>query len=369
MNPFSIKTYRGAAYFFDRKVEIKKLLDAIESERNLTLFSNRRLGKTMLIQHVFSKLNKTKYQPIYIDLFATRNLAHLTKKLTEEFYSLGILKDNSIFKFLGKLGATLSFDPISGNPEVNLGFIDLDITARGLNELFDLLKGSRKNVVLALDEFQEVSMYEENVAEATLRTIMQENPGITFIYSGSKKSVMKNMFASAQRPFFQSTQMMELHEIEKEIYAKEIFKVLRDHNKEFEKKIIYRVLDETYCHTGFTQLVLSRIFSESESIINEDLYNQVWFDILEENKSLAREQEFLLPALQWKILVAIAKEGFIQKPQSREFIEKYSLSVPSSMARAVKALLDKGLIIESGDKGLRVYNVFILKNLQKLIYP
>lgn len=80
------------------------------------------------------------------------------------------------------------------------------------------------------------------------------------------------------------------------------------------------------------------------------------------------DQEFLLPDLQWRTLTAIAREGYVKAPQSRAFAEKYRLSAPSSMSRANKALLDKGLIIDAADKGLLVYNVFIEKNPRAFPY-
>ena len=369
MNPFSIKSYQGPEYFFDRETETKRLMDALDSERNLTLFSNRRLGKTMLIQHVFHHLDKKQYKAVFIDLFATRNLSHFVRKITEVFHEQGIIRENAFFKLLGSLGASMDFDPVSGAPQLNLRMKNIPETEKSLNQLFNFLKGVKKKVVVAFDEFQEVATYEEEIAEATVRTIMQAFPEVTFIYSGSKKSLMKEMFSSSNRPFFQSTQMFELHEIDKEVYATEVIKILDRHKKKFDKDIIYKILDDTYCHTGFTQLVLSRVYSESEHIIDQASYEIVWNNILEENRSLAREQEFLLPPLQWKTLLAIAKEEFVKEPQSNKFIRKYELSTPSSVARAIKALLNKGLIIESGDMGLRLYNVFILKNLQRIPFP
>jgi hypothetical protein len=175
---------------------------------------------------------------------------------------------------------------------------------------------------------------------------------------------MKEIFTDSSRPFFQSTQMMELREISKDVYESAIYNILINHQKSFDPAVIDQILTETYCHTGFTQMVLSRVFSESDDRIDSELFEQVWSDILENHKSMAREQEFLLPDLQWRTLTAIAREGYVKTPQSRSFAEKYRLSAASSMSRAVKALLDKGLIIDSGEKGLRVYNVFIEKNLK-----
>ncbi len=354
MNPFSVKTYQGPEYFFDREKETGKLLDAIHSERNLTLFSHRRFGKTMLIQHVFRKLDKKTYQPFFIDLFATRSLVQFAQKLSEVLYDKKIMHESRLNKILGSLGASLSFDPISGNPKINFSLVNRENVIRSLPELFRSIRDHSKNAVIAFDEFQEVAGYEEDNAEATIRTIMQSFPEITFLFSGSKKSLMKEIL------------MMELHEIDRESYAREVFSILNKYNKAFDPDVIYRVLDMTYCHTGFTQMVFSRIYSESEETIDHNLFEQVWSDILEDHKSMAREQEFLLPALQWKTLIAIAREEFVKAPQSREFSLKYNLSSPSSVARSVQALLDKGLIIESGEMGLRLYNVLIQKNLQRI---
>ncbi|HER08208.1 MAG TPA: ATP-binding protein [Bacteroides sp.] len=364
MNPFLTKSYIGPEYFIDRIKETDILTEAIENDRNLTLFSHRRLGKTMLLSHVFAKLDKKRYQPLFIDLFATRNITHLIRKTTEVFYDRKALHQGVFNKILGGLGASISFDPITGSPQVNFSMTDRNMVLKSLPELFKQLEKSKKKVVIAFDEFQEVAGYEEEIAEATIRTIMQEFPAITFIFSGSKKSLMNEIFTDANRPFFQSTQMMELHEIDQDLYANEVHSILERHHKNFDPEVIRKILEETYCHTGFTQMVLSRVYSESVNTIDFEVYRQVWSGILEDHKSMAREQEFLLPRLQWQTLVAVAKEEFVSAPQSKEFIHKYHLSTPSSVARAIKALLDKGIIIDCVNRGLRVYNVFIQKNLQ-----
>lgn len=365
MNPFLTKSYIGPEYFIDRIRETAILIEAVENDRNLTLFSHRRLGKTMLLRHVFGKLDKKRYQPIFIDLFATRNMSHLVRRTTEVLYDMKVLQRGILNKVLGGLGASISFDPVTGSPQVNFSITDRNVILKSLPELFRHLEKSKKKIVIAFDEFQEVAGYEEETAEATIRTIMQEFPALTFIFSGSKKSLMKEIFTDANRPFFQSTQMMELHEIDQGLYADEVCSILEKHHRNFDPEVIHKILEETYCHTGFTQMVLSRLFSESENIIDFDLYRQVWTAILEDHKSMAREQEFLLSGLQWQMLVAVAKEEFVSAPQSKEFIHRYHLSTPSSVARAIKALLDKGMIIDCGDRGLRVYNVFIQKNLQE----
>lgn len=368
MNPFQTNAYRGPEYFIDRQRETKALIEAILNERNITLFSHRRLGKTMLLHHVFAQLDQSKYAPVFIDLFASRNLVHFAQKMTEVLYGQKILHQNRLSKILGSLGASLSFDPLTGSPQVNFNVSEPSSVLKSIPQLFKLLSESKKKVVLAFDEFQEVGQYEEDFAEASLRTLMQEFPDIVFLFSGSRKSMMREIFTDSNRPFFQSTQLMELLEINQDIYEKEITQILGKFEKTYDPLLIKQILNDTYCHTGFTQMVLSRVFSESADRIDFPVYEAVWTDILENHKSMAREQEYLLPELQWRLLTAIAREGHVSEPYSNAFISKHKLSAPSSMSRAVKALIDKGLIIDSGEKGLRVYNVFIEKNLKSFPY-
>ena len=60
MNPFTLKDYAGPEYFCNRINETKRLINAVENQRNFTLSSIRKMGKTGLIHHVFNQLDKTK---------------------------------------------------------------------------------------------------------------------------------------------------------------------------------------------------------------------------------------------------------------------------------------------------------------------
>ena len=54
-NPFVTKGYAGPEYFCDRVKETEDLVKLLTNENNMALISPRRLGKTDLINHVFSQ--------------------------------------------------------------------------------------------------------------------------------------------------------------------------------------------------------------------------------------------------------------------------------------------------------------------------
>ena len=77
-----------------------------------------------------------------------------------------------------------------------------------LKEIFDYLGSSEKRCYIAIDEFQQIAEYPEKGVEALLRSFIQFLPNVNFIFAGSKRHVMQEMFASSKRPFYQSTQLL-----------------------------------------------------------------------------------------------------------------------------------------------------------------
>ena len=75
-NPFLVAGSHSPAYFCDREIESAKIMSALSNDRNVSLISPRRMGKTGLIHHVFyqvSKADKT-IRCFYLDVFSTQNL-------------------------------------------------------------------------------------------------------------------------------------------------------------------------------------------------------------------------------------------------------------------------------------------------------
>jgi len=72
-NPFLIAGYSSPEYFCDREKETEKIISALRNDRNISLISPRRFGKTGLIHHVFYNLRDKKngVYCFYFDVFPT----------------------------------------------------------------------------------------------------------------------------------------------------------------------------------------------------------------------------------------------------------------------------------------------------------
>ena len=119
--------------------------------------------------------------------------------------------------FFKSFRPVFSYDSITGIPEISVK-IDRETTESSLQEVFLYLKQVDKRCYIAIDEFQQVAEYPEKGTEALLRSYIQFLPNVKFIFAGSRQHLMSEIFLSAKRPFYQSTQIMLLGNIEKESY-------------------------------------------------------------------------------------------------------------------------------------------------------
>ena len=126
-NPFVFNGYAGAEYFCDREKELAELLRFAENNVNVTLIAQRRMGETGLIFRMMDELARigSEIKPIYVDIFATRNLAELNRTLATAILK-AFPEESSVGKrFLGILkGLRPSFgvDPLSGSPQVQFTY-------------------------------------------------------------------------------------------------------------------------------------------------------------------------------------------------------------------------------------------------------
>lgn len=362
-NPFVTSGYVSAAYFCDRQRESADFVRELTGGNNLALISTRRMGKTGLIQHCFQdKRIKDNYYTFFVDIYATKSLRDfvysLSRAILDGLKPAGRKALETFWNSVKSLQAGISFDP-AGNPSFNLQLGDIHAEETTLDEIFRYLEKTDRRVLVAIDEFQQIASYPEKNVEALLRTHVQHCTNARFVFAGSQRHVMGNMFTSASRPFYQSVSMMYLEPIglsEYEAFAER-------HFRQKGKRIAPGVVSEIYTRfdgiTWYVQKMLNMLFSLTpeggectSGMIREALRN-----ILDSYKYTFQEILFRLPERQKEVLIAINKEGDARAIQSAGFIRKYSLPGSSSVQAAVKGLLEKDFITH--EQGVyRIYDRF-----------
>ncbi len=268
--------------------------------------------------------------------------------------------------FIRSIRPTVTYDSLSGDPSFSFYIENEQMGYNTLTDLFAFLKNrsEEKTIVVAIDEFQQIANYPDTNLEASLRSNVQSLQNVQFIFSGSDKHLLSNMFTNAKRPFYQSTELMHLEEIPAESYGPFISSKFKKENIIFEKEVINLILTWTKRHTYYVQYFCNRIVSSGIMQIDKNVLKQIFYEILLENEPYYFEYKNLVTTQQWKLLIAIAKEDGVKKITSSLFIKKYNLSNASTIRRGIKTLLEKQLIYKKADS-YHIYDVFFLRWLER----
>lgn len=371
-NPFILEPYKKKELFCDREAETEQIINYLNNGRNITLISPRRLGKTGLIYRVFEEIGERQKDTdtFYLDISSTQSLEDFIKLLAESVAR--VLKQqnklSSFFKALGGLRPLISYDALTGAPEVSITYRNDNDKSFTLKGIFQYLEKHSKKVVLAIDEFQQIREYETVNMEALLRTYIQPLHNVRFIFCGSKKHTMTDIFSNAKKPFYESTTFIPLGKLDIPVYENFIANLFRANGKKIDSEIVAHIIDWTRDHTFYTQTLCNEVFFRSSANITITDVLEAERRILDANRDRFLELQRLLTVAQWKLLKAIAKEESIQHPTSSSFIQKYHLGSGAAVSKNVKSLVDKELILVQNDGNKDtycIYNVFLSRYLEK----
>ena len=373
-NPFVTKGYAGPAYFCDREKETKDLLQLLTNENNLALISPRRIGKTDLICHCFSQpAVKGRYYTFIIDIYATNSLADfvdvLGQAIFEELKPLGRKVWERFYSCLHSIQQQISFD-INGNPVWGIGLGAYVNPSTTLDEIFSYLASADKPCLVAIDEFQKITDYPQGQnIEAALRTHIQHCPNATFLFSGSKRHLMSEMFMSPAHPFYQSVITMGLHPIPEEKYTVFAEQMFRQYGKTLDEGVVNKVYSRFDGVTFCLQRVMNVLFlmtGKGEHCTVDMIDGAVNYilDLSSEHYEMLYSQ---MSEKQRGVFLAIASEGRVKGVAGGKFVHKYRLLSVSSVVSAVKGLLEKDFVTKENET-YYIYDHFFLLWLEKRHY-
>lgn len=351
INPFIVSGKIDRAYFCDRQQESAELEKALTNELNVVLTSSRRMGKTSLVDYVFDKQSiKNEYITITVDILHTTtfrefilafgnavfdSVATRSKKLRKQFITL-----------LKSLSASFGYDPLQGVPTFDVKLGDILRPDYTLKEIFEYIEKVDKRCLVIIDEFQQITRYPEKNVEALLRTHIQKLSNANFVFSGSRRRLMEEMFFSSKRPFFQSAKAIRLEPIEKDVYLDFASHHFKEAGKDIDADAFGYVYDTFWGVTFYVQRIMKDAFAETSVGAKCDIMTikNLIDKFINENDSHIREQLSFITEPQKELLYAIHAEGQVQSITSAAFNKKHRLRSPSSTQTASKKLLEYDFI-------------------------
>lgn len=355
-NPFVTTGYVGAEYFCDREKETADIIGLLRNGNNVALVSPRRYGKTDLLRHCFCQPEiANNYYTFIIDIYSTKSVSELVSKLgstiLETLKSKGRKSWERFISTLSSVKQGISFD-MNGMPSWTMSVGDIESPSATLDEIFSYLQNADKPCLVAIDEFQQITKYNDDGIEASLRTYIQYCSNAKFVFSGSRQHLMGTMFTSPARPFYQSVTLYGLKPLPLEKYTDFCISHFSNRGKSIDKNVISTIYDKFDGITYYMQRVMNELFAHAktgDTCTISDIDTAVC-NIIDVSSPIYEDLLYQLPEKQALVLKAIGKEGKATNITSGKFIKKYGLISANSIKSAVPALIDKGLLtLERGE--------------------
>lgn len=335
------------------------------------MIAERRMGKSKLIDYCFSaKEVENGYFTFYIDLLHTTSLQEFVYEFGNEvFKQLQKASDTLLSKFilaLKSLRTNFEYDPISGKPQFSISLGEIEKPEITLSEIFSTLSAAPKRCIVAFDEFQQITSYPEKNIEALLRSYIQRADNANFIFAGSERHIISQMFLSAAHPFYNSTNLINLHAIPLDKYTQFVISCMSMMNKTIDAddiKYVYTLVDgNTYC---MQKIFHEALYATPDAICTHNILCKTITNIIDDFKDIYQRTLSGLTLRQKEVIYAIASDGKATKILSTDFIKKHTLSTASSVQAAVRKLSELNLITTDGESYVVTDQFFRLYLTQK----
>ena len=263
--------------FCDREEVRAKLKKSFINQEHTVIVAPRRYGKTSLIHQV---LLDTKIPGRRVDLLPASNTSFVYKAIKKSvselineitpktkqaqqkaFHFLKLLHPKLTLNFLGQYLEISTPKPSESN------IIEL---LMGLNTIAEQMK---KSVVLCCDEFQQISAFKNHHAlEASIRHAVEASTYVTYIFSGSSRNLLNQMFSSKSRPLYRLCNLLRLEKIPETIYHKILNQRVIDRWGKVNPEIIEEILSLSQCHSYYVNGLCRLLWENKESPDKTDIF-------------------------------------------------------------------------------------------------
>jgi len=346
-NPFSFTTVVDDPAFCNRETEQKELIRLIQASQNVLLYSHRRFGKTSLILKVFNQLKGVT--PIYVDLYGTVSIpdfirAALTGISAAEPKLQRLMK--LVRETITSFTVSFSLDPVTGLPTA-APQMSPDMKAAPLEDVFRLARAvsTKKKMAIALDEFQEVARYGGDSFEKQLRKHIQQHPNIAYIFSGSQKHIIMEMFEDAKRAFYRQAASFPLDKISSEAYAKWIAGLYKMDHRTIAPKLIHNVVQRCDRHPAYIQEFFYRLWPEKT--VSVESIDQIERRIIKMRTAGFAYAWDSLTLNQRRALKLIAATGG-KSIYAVNNLAAFGFKTPSQATTAIQKLIEREFVVKNG---------------------
>ena len=351
-NPFIVSGKIPGAYFCDRTEESTLLMRYLTSQENVVLMSQRRMGKTKLVEHCLDNREMGRdYILMTIDILHTTTFQEFIQLFGAVVFDTIAKRSVRMMKLftatLRSLSGSFGYDTVQNTPTFDIRLGDITAPEYTLKEIFQYIEKADRRCLIVIDEFQQVTKYPEKNVEALLRSHIQGLCNANFVFSGSQRRLMEEMFFSEKRPFFMSARSIVLNPIPKE----ECTEFARRHFRAAGKAVTADAIEMVYDTFLGVTLYLQRIMKDAFNVTadgdtcDRETAGHLVSDYIQECDPRLREQLAFVTESQKELLYAVSEEpSAVKSITSTAFVKRHRLKSSSAVQAAAKKLLEYDLL-------------------------
>lgn len=370
-NSFPLGIATGNA-FCNRQSQRQALAHNFNQITHSLLISPRRYGKTSLIMQSIldEKLTSEK-----IDFFSTLDLLDAQKRILEGVSSLiGKLTSKAELalkmakEFFANFSLSLSYKEIGFSLSLKPQDSDVSKSIRlALSGLEALAKKRNKKIVLFFDELQAIHILGNKslIVEGAIREIAQMSRNVAYVFSGSNRHMLNQIFNDRSRPLYQLCHRINIDRIDATAYNKHLQKSANAKwGRKLNENIIDAILTTTERHPYYVNALCARLWQQNAAPNSVDTIQTNWLQYAAEEQSRVSTELEQLSTNQQKLLINIARIDKIKEPTNQAFLQLSKLS-SASILQALKALIQKDYLMQDENAAYQLIDPMIKTVLKK----
>ena len=360
-NPFKFGDPVDGDYYLPREGLSNLVAQFLENRINVVLIGPRRFGKTSFVMNLLKDFEKRSFSVLFVDIFNITSHKDFLHQMLRALHSKKTWTDHlkKIGKELVKVRPKLTtdIDDLTGQASLGLSFESLsekDVKEQIQDVLADL-DSLGKHVIIVIDEFQKVTeIDDQGWLEATLRTYMQQMRKTSFLFTGSRRTIIYDMLNNPIRPFYRSCQPIEFPAFGDE-FTDWVIERFAEVGVKCDRDAIIHLRKLVQDSPNYVQMVCFHLVAEGKMHLDISEVNSTLIRVVQQN---AYAYQTLLNSLSLIQQRALRLAAIEQKDVfSKELLEKYEISSTPALASAIKALKGKGILDEEGaGKGSVVFD-------------
>ncbi len=355
MDPFKYGQVVSGKDFCLRPGLTKCVIDNIKLGQNIYIQGERRMGKTSLVYEACRNLKQ--YRTVYVDLLGVKSSDILVKRIAKAIIATEQKESGFFSKMLetfSHLRPSFTIDPITGLPSLSL-----DAAIRMNSDdvesvlyLIAALRTSQKPVVVIFDEFQDIlKLKDADETLSIMRSKIQFQSDIPYVFVGSIRNKMDEIFINPESPFFKSAILVAVGSLPEMSFKDFIVERFEDEERFIDIETLDRVFAVAGGVSGDIQQLCSALWSSSnagDSIEQNHVPKALELIFSREVKVYETDID-TISEQQFRCLTGIARFGG-KALTSSKFLLNIGIPSSASVLKALERLTELRIIIKKGNE-------------------